>query len=97
VGTYPQEQLIYVQRSPIHHIEKLNCPVIFLQGLKDNVVPPAQADAMVNALRARGIYTEHITFADEGHGFRQAENITLALNAELAFYLSVFTNPHQNT
>ena len=91
VGAYPQEQAIYHARSPIHHIEQLNCPVIFLQGLQDKVVPPAQAEAMVNALTAKGIYTEYITFAEEAHGFRQAQTIQRALEAELAFYQKVFS------
>ncbi|RYY73414.1 MAG: S9 family peptidase [Gammaproteobacteria bacterium] len=90
VGEYPKEKAVYHARSPIHHIDKLNCPVIFLQGLKDKVVPPAQAEAMVAALRAKGIKTTYVTFAEEGHGFRQAESIKTAIDSELAFYLEVF-------
>lgn len=92
VGVYPQELATYHARSPIHHIEQLNCPVIFLQGLQDKVVPPAQAEAMVNALTAKGIYTEYVTFAEEAHGFRQAHTIQRALEAELAFYLKIFAH-----
>jgi dipeptidyl aminopeptidase/acylaminoacyl peptidase len=90
VGEYPAQQATYRQRSPIHHIDQLHCPVIFLQGLQDKVVPPAQAESMVNALRTKGIKTAYITFEDEGHGFRQAQNIERALNEELAFYQEVF-------
>lgn len=90
VGVYPAEQEIYRARSPIHHIEQLNCPVIFLQGLKDKVVPPNQAEAMVAALTAKGIKNAYVTFAEEGHGFRQAESIQKAIEAELAFYQEVF-------
>jgi dipeptidyl aminopeptidase/acylaminoacyl peptidase len=64
--------------------------VIFLQGLQDKVVPPAQAEAMVAALQTKGITTKYVTFDDEGHGFRQAQNIQRALNEELAFYLQIF-------
>lgn len=92
VGEYPVQQAVYHQRSPINHIEKLNCPVIFFQGLQDKVVPPAQAEAMVDALQKKGIQTKYITFEEEGHGFRQAQNIQRALNEELAFYLTVFSN-----
>ena len=31
---------VYRERSPIHHIERLSCPVVLLQGLEDPVVPP---------------------------------------------------------
>jgi len=91
VGEYPAQQKIYRERSPIHHIDQLNCPVIFLQGLQDKVVPPAQAEAMVAALQQKGIMTKYITFAEEGHGFRQAQNIQRALNEELGFYLQAFS------
>lgn len=90
VGEYPAQKFVYQQRSPIHHIEQLNCPVIFLQGLQDKVVPPAQAEAMVAALQKKGIMTTYVTFAEEAHGFRQAHNIQRALNEELAFYLTIF-------
>ncbi len=90
VGEYPAQQKIYRDRSPIYHIVQLNCPVIFLQGLQDKVVPPAQAEAMVAALQTKGITTKYVTFDDEGHGFRQAQNIQRALNEELAFYLQIF-------
>jgi len=90
IEKYPEQRDVYQARSPIHHIAQLNCPVIFLQGLMDKVVPPSQAEAMVHALRAKGITTEYITFAEEGHGFRQANNIQQAINAELAFYQQIF-------
>lgn len=86
VGKYPEERETYLSRSPIHHVEKLNCPVIFFQGLEDKVVPPAQAEAMVDALRQKNITVEYVTFADEGHGFRQAENIKTLYDRELVFY-----------
>lgn len=90
VGAYPKEQKIYQARSPIHHIDQLNCPVIFLQGLADKVVPPNQAEAMVEALNKKGIANAYVTFEEEGHGFRQAENIKRAIEAELFFYSRVF-------
>ncbi|RYY04275.1 MAG: S9 family peptidase [Gammaproteobacteria bacterium] len=90
VGEYPAQQAIYRARSPINHIDQLNCPVIFLQGLKDKVVPSNQAEVMVAALTKKGIKNAYVTFAEEGHGFRQADNIKRAIEAELEFYLDVF-------
>ena len=90
VGPYPQDREIYQQRSPIHHTQQLNCPVIFLQGLQDKVVPPNQAEMMVDNLVKRGIDVEHVTFPDEGHGFRKASNIIHALEAEHDFYRRIF-------
>ncbi|MCA0900955.1 S9 family peptidase [Microbulbifer agarilyticus] len=90
VGPWPQAEDVYQQRSPINHIEQLECPVIFFQGLEDKVVPANQAETMVNALRGRGIPVAYITFAEEGHGFRAASSIEMALEGELEFYSRVF-------
>lgn len=93
VGPWPQAEAVYRERSPIEHIEKLNCPVIFFQGMEDKVVPPNQAEAMVNALKERGLPVAYITFADEGHGFRSADSIKMALEGELEFYSRIFDFP----
>ncbi|MGW8247657.1 MAG: prolyl oligopeptidase family serine peptidase [Acidiferrobacterales bacterium] len=90
VGPYPKEQDLYRQRSPIHFIDQLNCPVIFLQGLQDKVVPPEQAESMVEALKQKGLMVEYVTFATEQHGFRSSESIQRAYREELAFYGRVF-------
>jgi len=90
VGPYPQRRDLYIARSPIHHVANLNCPVIFFQGLEDKVVPPSQTETMVAALRAKGIPVAYLSFAGEQHGFRRAENIKRALDAELYFYGRIF-------
>ncbi len=90
VGPYPERQSIYVERSPIHSTDRLSCPVIFFQGLADPVVPPDQAKRMVAALRRKGLPVAYVAFPGEMHGFRQAENIKRAFDAELYFYSRVF-------
>src|SRR5438034_1238904 len=90
VGPYPERRHLYVERSPIHHTERLSCPVIFFQGLEDKVVLPNQAEAMVEALRAKGVPVAYVPFEGEQHGFRKAENIKRSLDAELYFYSRVF-------
>jgi len=90
IGPYPESKNVYYQRSPIHFTERLNAPVIFFQGLDDKIVPPDQAEKMVEALRAKGITVEYVTFVGEQHGFRQAENIKRALEDELGFFATVF-------
>jgi dipeptidyl aminopeptidase/acylaminoacyl peptidase len=86
IGRYPQEQKAYRARSPIFHAQHLSRPVIFFQGDKDPVVPPDQAEKMVRALRRRKIPVGYLLFAGESHGFKKAENIERALDAELYFY-----------
>jgi dipeptidyl aminopeptidase/acylaminoacyl peptidase len=90
IGPYPQSRALYVSRSPIHHLEGMDRPVIFFQGLDDKVVPPNQAEMMHEALRKRGVPTSYIAFAGEQHGFRKAENIKRALEGEFYFFSRVF-------
>jgi dipeptidyl aminopeptidase/acylaminoacyl peptidase len=90
VGPYPAERALYQARSPIHHVERLACPMIFFQGLLDKVTPPDQTERMVQALRRKGIAVAYVAFDDEAHGFRRAENVERALAAEFAFYARVF-------
>jgi len=90
VGPYPEESALYKERSPIHHTDRLSCPLILFQGLEDQIVPPSQAEMMFDAVRAKGIPTAYIPFEGEQHGFRRAENIKRALEAELYFYSKVF-------
>jgi len=90
VGPYPEDREIYRARSPIHHVAGLSAPVIFFQGLEDRVVPPSQAEKMVEALRAKGLPVAYVAFEGEQHGFRQAANIKRALEAELYFYARIF-------
>jgi dipeptidyl aminopeptidase/acylaminoacyl peptidase len=86
IGPYPERADLYAERSPLSHVDGLDCPVIFFQGSEDRVVPPNQTEMMVDALRNRGIPCGYLLFAGEQHGFRRAENIKRALDAELYFY-----------
>jgi dipeptidyl aminopeptidase/acylaminoacyl peptidase len=90
LGPYPQRRDIYFERSPVNFPERLSCPVIFFQGLEDKVVPPSQAEKMVDAMRTKGIPVSYVAFPGEQHGFRQATNIKRALDGELYFYAKVF-------
>jgi dipeptidyl aminopeptidase/acylaminoacyl peptidase len=93
IGPWPAARDVYYQRSPIHFADRLSCPVILFQGLEDRVVPPAQAEAMVEALRAKHLPFAYMAFEGEQHGFRKAETIKRTLEAELYFYSRVFGYP----
>lgn len=90
VGPYPEQRQVYVDRSPIHHVDRLDTPLLILQGLEDEIVPPAQSEVMADALRRKGVPHAYIAFEGEQHGFRQAPNIRRALEAELYFYSRIF-------
>ena len=86
VGPYPERSDLYDERSPLSARDGFSCPVIFFQGAEDRIVPPNQAESMVEALRARGVPVAYLLFEGEQHGFRRAGNIVRALEAELSFY-----------
>lgn len=90
IGPYPERRDIYVERSPIHHLDRITAPLVLFQGSEDTVVPPDQAEKMYAAMAERGLPVALIVFQGEGHGFRRAENIQRALEAELSFYAQVY-------
>jgi dipeptidyl aminopeptidase/acylaminoacyl peptidase len=90
VGPYPEKKDLYEERSAIHSVDQLSCPVIFFQGDEDKIVPPNQAEILVDVLRQKGIPVAYILFEGEQHGFRKAENIKCALDGEFYFFAKVF-------
>lgn len=86
IGDPQQHAERYRTRTPLLQAERIRVPVIFFQGALDAVVVPSQTEAMVEALRQRGLPVEYQLFAGERHGFRQAANLASALRAEHAFY-----------
>ena len=89
IGPLPEADAVYDARSPLLHAEHISCPVIFLQGTEDKIVPPDQTEAMAAALRAGGVPVALLLFEGEGHGFRRSENIVAALEAELSFFARI--------
>ena len=90
LGPYPEAAAVYRERSPIHFVADISCPVLIMQGLDDKVVPPAQAETIVAALEANGTPVAYLAFEGEGHGFRGAVAIRRSLEAQLSFLGQVF-------
>ncbi len=90
IGPWPQAENVYRDRSPLSHMEGFTEPLIVLQGDEDAVVPPEQSRMIVQALAAKGVPHVFLLFAGEQHGFRRAENIVRAQEAELSFYGRVY-------
>jgi dipeptidyl aminopeptidase/acylaminoacyl peptidase len=90
VGPYPEQADLYRDRSPIHHTEQLDTPLLLLQGLDDKVVPPSQAELMVAVLDRKRVPYAYIAFEGEGHGFRRTESLRRMLEATLSFVGQVF-------
>jgi len=90
VGPYPESLDVYRERSPVYSAGQITAALIFFQGLEDPVVLPRQSESMVRAARAKGLPVAYVAFEGEGHGFRRAETIRRALEAELYFYSRIF-------
>lgn len=90
IGPYPEMKNRYIERSPIHFTDKLNCPLIVFQGLEDKVVPPNQAESMVEAVKAKKLPVAYIAYEGEQHGFRKSENIERTIESEFYFYSRIF-------
>ena len=86
IGPWPEARALYEERSPIFHTDRLSTPLILFQGLEDEIVPPAQAERMAEALRSKGVPFAYLAYEGEQHGFRKAENIKRTAEAELYFY-----------
>ncbi|GAA5025427.1 prolyl oligopeptidase family serine peptidase [Microbacterium fluvii] len=85
VGPLPVAEQVYIERSPLSHLEHLRTPLLIEQGLDDEVVPPAQSEAVRDALAARGVPHAYLAFEGEGHGFRRAETLIATMEAEVGF------------
>ena len=90
VGPLPKAEEVYIERSPLSHLERFTTPLLIEQGLDDMVVPPSQSEAVRDALAANGVPHAYLAFEGEGHGFRRAETVVRTLEAEVAFLGQVF-------
>ncbi|MFG3341201.1 alpha/beta hydrolase family protein [Glycomyces sp. NPDC048151] len=78
------------ERSPVHHADRIEVPFILLQGLEDEICPPAQAEKLLQAVAGRGVPHAYRTYEGEQHGFRRDDTIVDAVLAEHSLYAQVF-------
>lgn len=90
VGPWPAERQRYLDRSPALHADRITVPVLVEQGADDRVVPPAEAERIVDALFERRVPHAFLLFPGEDHGFRGRDAIIASFSAELSFYAQVF-------
>jgi len=90
VGPLPEAEAVYIERSPLSHLDRFTTPMLLEQGLEDRVVPPSQSEAVRDALAAKGIPHVYLAFEGEAHGFRRPETLVRSFEAELGFLASVF-------
>jgi len=82
----PYTQTEYIRSiSPLFHADKINKPMIVLQGANDPRVLKVESDEIVTALERNNVPVEYIVFPDEGHGFMKKENRINGYRAVLDF------------
>ena len=82
----------YRERSLMTHAQRIRAPFLIMQGTDDVICPPSQTERFLARVTPRPVPAPHVylTFPGEGHGFRRRDTISVALEAELAFYARVF-------
>lgn len=98
VGPWPAAQDEYITRSPIRRTSDITVPVAVMQGDRDPIVPPSQAQEFVDTLELARVEYIYRLYKGESHGFVRAETIIDSLESEFGFYVDVFGIPraHQH-
>jgi dipeptidyl aminopeptidase/acylaminoacyl peptidase len=60
--------------SPLYNYQKINKPLLVLQGANDVRVLKVESDEIVEGVKKNGVPVEYVLFPDEGHGFVKKQN-----------------------
>ena len=77
-----QKAAVFEERSPAFHAQRIEAPLLLLQGSADSVVPREQAEEMERVLKGLGRDCRLLVFEGEGHGFRAQRNIKTCIEEE---------------
>jgi dipeptidyl aminopeptidase/acylaminoacyl peptidase len=86
VGELPRDRARYDAVSPVANAHRITSPLVMLQGADDFICPPEQAQCIVDAVAARGLWHRYLVFPGEGHGFRRQSSVRDSLRAEAELY-----------
>lgn len=86
MGSPDRDARLLRERSPLQYVDRIDAPLLVLQGKNDPRVPLSEARQLVEALREAGKAFSFYVYEDEGHGFRRAENRQDALVRALEFF-----------
>ena len=87
----PEEKAIMEEVSPVFNIDKINKPLLVIQGANDPRVNIDESDQIVKALRAKGFDVPYLVKYDEGHGFGKEENQLELYRTMMGFYAKHFS------
>jgi len=80
-------QKLMREASPLFSADKINDPLLIVQGANDPRVKKAESDQIVIAMRDNGQQVDYLLAADEGHGFRKPLN-SMAMYAKVEEFLA---------
>ena len=83
------EKETYDERNPINFTQKLNCPIILLQGDEDKGVSLNEAEIIYEKLKEKAIFTTLVIYKGEQYGFRKRKNICHSLSSQYEFFCKV--------
>lgn len=81
----PQMRAFLESISPLNNVEKINIPLLVVQGQNDPIVPMSESDQLVKALRLRGQTVWYMKALNEGHGYERKENHDLYQQVTILF------------
>jgi dipeptidyl aminopeptidase/acylaminoacyl peptidase len=73
-GSLEHDRDFLEQASPITHVERMRAPLLIIHGANDPRVPVGEAEQIHKVLEAKGVRTELLVYADEGHGLARLTN-----------------------
>jgi dienelactone hydrolase len=86
----PTMRAVFERISPLNNVARITRPMLVMQGANDPRVPQSESDQIVRELRANGVDTSYVLFADEGHGFQKKANNDLRREVETVFLRRLF-------
>jgi len=89
----PKMQAVFKRIAPLANVAKITRPMLVMQGANDPRVPKSESDQVVAGIRANGVETWYVVFADEGHGFLKKPNNDLRREVETVFLRKLFKQP----
>jgi dipeptidyl aminopeptidase/acylaminoacyl peptidase len=81
----PQMRAFLESISPLNNVDKINIPLLVVQGKNDPIVPMSESEQLVKALRLRGQTVWYMNALNEGHGYDRKENHDLYQQATILF------------
>lgn len=77
-GSLEHDREMLKSISPIHKLDNISAPLFIIQGDNDERVPLSESIQMHERLVEKGLNSELLRFADEGHGLAKLKNKIIA-------------------